>query len=63
MGARGGCHKLSVSVFAHNAAAIALYRKHGFIEEGRRVRQFRRAERRALGLGRDGAAALTANPG
>jgi RimJ/RimL family protein N-acetyltransferase len=36
-------HKLSLSVFAHNAAAIALYRKHGFVEEGRRVKHFRRA--------------------
>jgi RimJ/RimL family protein N-acetyltransferase len=36
-------HKLSLSVFAHNAAAIALYDKFGFVEEGRRVRHFRRA--------------------
>ncbi|MGZ4333407.1 MAG: N-acetyltransferase family protein [Gaiellaceae bacterium] len=36
-------HKLSLSVFAHNAAAIALYRKFGFVEEGRRVKQYRRA--------------------
>ena len=36
-------HKLSLSVFPHNAAAIALYRKFGFVEEGRRVKQFRRA--------------------
>jgi ribosomal protein S18 acetylase RimI-like enzyme len=36
-------HKLSLSVFAHNAAAIALYRKLGFVEEGRRVKQYRRA--------------------
>jgi RimJ/RimL family protein N-acetyltransferase len=38
-----GLHKLSLSVFAHNAAAIALYRKFGFVEEGRRVKHFRRA--------------------
>ena len=38
-----GLHKLSLSVFAHNTAAIALYRKFGFIEEGRRVKQYRRA--------------------
>jgi RimJ/RimL family protein N-acetyltransferase len=37
-----GLHKLSLGVFAHNAAAIALYRKFGFVEEGRRVKQFRR---------------------
>jgi RimJ/RimL family protein N-acetyltransferase len=40
---REGMHKLSLSVFPHNAAAIALYRKFGFIEEGRRVKQYRRA--------------------
>src|SRR5579864_8392509 len=38
-----GLHKLCLEVFAHNAAAIALYRKHGFAEEGRRARQYRRA--------------------
>jgi ribosomal protein S18 acetylase RimI-like enzyme len=42
--ARGqGLHKLSLEVFAHNAAAIGLYRKYGFAEEGRRPRQYRRA--------------------
>jgi ribosomal protein S18 acetylase RimI-like enzyme len=30
-------------VFAHNTAAIALHRKSGFAEEGRRVGQYRRA--------------------
>jgi ribosomal protein S18 acetylase RimI-like enzyme len=38
-----GLQKLSLGVFAHNAAAIALYRKFGFVEEGRRVKQYRRA--------------------
>jgi ribosomal protein S18 acetylase RimI-like enzyme len=38
-----GLHKLSLGVFAHNDAAIALYRKHGFVEEGRRVKHYRRA--------------------
>ena len=38
-----GLHKLSLSVFAHNAAAIALYRKFGFVEEGRRVKHYRRS--------------------
>jgi L-amino acid N-acyltransferase YncA len=43
--ARGrGLHKVCLEVFAHNAAAIALYRKSGFIEEGRRVKQYRRAD-------------------
>src|SRR5438046_1062017 len=42
--ARGqGLHKLSLEVFANNTAAIALYRRCGFAEEGRRVRQYRRA--------------------
>jgi RimJ/RimL family protein N-acetyltransferase len=38
-----GLHKLSLSVFPHNTAGIALYRKFGFIEEGRRIKQYRRA--------------------
>jgi RimJ/RimL family protein N-acetyltransferase len=38
-----GLHKLSLAVFPHNAAAIALYRKLGFVEEGRLVRHVRRA--------------------
>ena len=38
-----GLHKLSLSVFAHNEAAIGLYRKLGFVEEGRRVQQYRRS--------------------
>jgi ribosomal protein S18 acetylase RimI-like enzyme len=36
-------HKLSLDVFPHNAAAIALYRKFGFMEEGRRVKHYQRA--------------------
>ena len=38
-----GLHKLSLGVFAHNASAIALYRKFGFVEEGRRLKHYRRA--------------------
>jgi ribosomal protein S18 acetylase RimI-like enzyme len=38
-----GLHKLSLTVFPHNAAAIALYRKFGFVEEGRRIKHYRRA--------------------
>jgi RimJ/RimL family protein N-acetyltransferase len=38
-----GLHKLCLEVFPHNTAAIALYRKCGFVEEGHRVRQYRRA--------------------
>lgn len=42
--ARGqGLHKLCLEVFAHNTAAIALYRRCGFAEEGRRTGQYRRA--------------------
>lgn len=37
-----GSHKLCLSVFPHNDAAISLYRKLGFVEEGRRVKQYRR---------------------
>jgi ribosomal-protein-alanine N-acetyltransferase len=43
--ARGhGLHKLALSVFPQNSAAIALYRKSGFVEEGRLVRHVRRAD-------------------
>jgi RimJ/RimL family protein N-acetyltransferase len=38
---RSGCGR-SASVFPHNTAAIALYRRFGFVEEGRRVKQYRR---------------------
>ena len=31
--------KVSLAVLSTNAPAIALYRKHGFVEEGRRVRE------------------------
>ena len=42
--ARGrGLHKLSLGVFPHNTAAIELYRKFGFVEEGRRIKQYRRS--------------------
>jgi RimJ/RimL family protein N-acetyltransferase len=37
-----GLHKLSLGVFAHNAAGLALYRRYGFVEEGRRVKHYRR---------------------
>jgi putative acetyltransferase len=36
-------HKLSLSVFPHNAAAISIYRKYGFEEEGLRRKQLRRS--------------------
>ena len=40
---RHGLHKLCLEVFPANTAAIGLYRKFGFVEEGRRVEQYRRA--------------------
>ncbi len=36
-----GVEKLVLSVFSSNLAAIGLYRSLGFLEEGRRVRQYR----------------------
>jgi ribosomal protein S18 acetylase RimI-like enzyme len=42
--ARGvGVEKVILSVYPHNAAAIALYRKFGFVEEGRLARQSRKS--------------------
>jgi RimJ/RimL family protein N-acetyltransferase len=38
-----GLHKLTLSVFPHNQAAIALYRKFGFEEEGLHPKHMRRA--------------------
>lgn len=38
-----GLHKLTLSVFPHNEAAIGLYRKCGFVAEGLRHRQMRRS--------------------
>jgi RimJ/RimL family protein N-acetyltransferase len=35
-------HKLTLDVFPHNVAAIALYERFGFVQEGRRVEQIRR---------------------
>jgi RimJ/RimL family protein N-acetyltransferase len=37
-----GLHKLTLSVFPHNDAGIALYRKFGFVEEGRLAKHIRR---------------------
>jgi RimJ/RimL family protein N-acetyltransferase len=39
-----GLHKLALSVFPHNDAAIALYKKFGFVEEGRLACHVRRAD-------------------
>jgi RimJ/RimL family protein N-acetyltransferase len=37
-----GLHKLILGVFPSNEPALALYRKFGFVEEGRRVKHIRR---------------------
>ena len=37
-----GAHKLSLEVWPHNTAAIALYKRHGFAIEGRLRRHYRR---------------------
>ena len=37
-----GLHKVTLGVFPHNDAAIALYRKFGFVDEGLRVEHIRR---------------------
>ena len=42
--ARGvGVEKLVLSVYPHNTGAIALYRKFGFVQEGRLSRQSRKS--------------------
>ncbi len=38
-----GVEKILLSVYPHNTAAIALYRKFGFVEEGRLLRHSRKA--------------------
>jgi putative acetyltransferase len=38
-----GVRKLVLSVYPGNAAAIALYRRFGFVEEGRLSRQSRKS--------------------
>jgi ribosomal protein S18 acetylase RimI-like enzyme len=37
-----GAHKVALEVWPDNQAAIALYRGAGFVEEGRKVRHYRR---------------------
>jgi RimJ/RimL family protein N-acetyltransferase len=39
---RLGAHKVSLQVWPHNDAALRLYRRHGFVEEGRLRRHYRR---------------------
>ncbi len=40
--ARAGAHKAALEVWPHNEAALALYKRAGFTEEGRKVRHYRR---------------------
>ncbi|MGH9178809.1 MAG: GNAT family N-acetyltransferase, partial [Acidimicrobiales bacterium] len=39
-----GAHKIALQVWPHNEAALALYRKFGFVEEGRLRRHYRRRD-------------------
>ena len=40
--ANAGAHKMALEVWPHNEAAIGLYRSAAFVEEGRKVRHYRR---------------------
>jgi ribosomal protein S18 acetylase RimI-like enzyme len=40
---RSGVEKIVLSVYPHNTAAIALYRRFGFVEEGRLARHSRKS--------------------
>jgi RimJ/RimL family protein N-acetyltransferase len=37
-----GAHKIALEVWPHNVSAIELYRRAGFVEEGRKHRHYRR---------------------
>lgn len=37
-----GAHKMALEVWPHNSAALHLYTRAGFVEEGRKVRHYRR---------------------
>lgn len=39
-----GAHKVALQLWPHNVAARALYDKHGFVEEGRLRRHYRRRD-------------------
>jgi putative acetyltransferase len=39
---KAGAHKMALEVWPHNEAAMRLYRAAGFVEEGRKVRHYRR---------------------
>jgi len=40
--ANAGAHKMALETWPHNEAAIRLYERAGFVEEGRKVRHYRR---------------------
>jgi RimJ/RimL family protein N-acetyltransferase len=40
--AKAGAHKMALETWPHNDAAIRLYERAGFVEEGRKVRHYRR---------------------
>jgi len=37
-----GAHKMALEVWPHNSVALELYRRAGFVEEGRKLRHYRR---------------------
>ena len=37
-----GAHRMALEVWPHNSAALELYRRAGFVEEGRKHRHYRR---------------------
>lgn len=39
-----GAHKMALEVWPHNASALELYRRAGFVEEGRKRRHYRRRD-------------------
>src|ERR1019366_236197 len=40
-----GAHKMALEVWPHNSSALELYRRAGFVEEGRKRRHYRRQNR------------------
>ncbi len=40
--AKAGAHKMALELWPHNDAALRLYRRAGFVEEGRKIRHYRR---------------------
>lgn len=49
-----GAHKITLTLWPHNAAALALYRKFGFVEEATLHRHYRRHNGQlwdAIGMG------------